>query len=240
MCPACRAAHAGPAHFALAWRYEPLVRMEGLACRTVRFARSVEALPALHLTARLAAGAGGCTPGGCLLQAQLHNLASDTLQVTGLACPSRSWRLCQPDSISTAGGSGGGGSSSSSTENLQIASDMSAVLYRQLVPADGAPAAAQAGTGLLGSSLTDAEAGLLDASRHAAEAAAPKQLQPPAGQQQWQQQQQQPRRRQQQHEDEDEGSVDVVVLWQAASGQAGATPHRGFTCVHNQRCVHSC
>ncbi|PRW18320.1 trafficking particle complex subunit 8 [Chlorella sorokiniana] len=213
-----RAAHAGPAHFALAWRYEPLVRMEGLACRTVRFARSVEALPSLFLAARLAAGAGSCTPGGCLLQAHLHNLASDTLLVTSLACPSRSWRLCD--------GGSGSASSSSSDEALQIGSDMSATLHRQLEPAE----AAHGPAGLPGSSLTDAEAGLLDASRHAAEAAAPKQLQPPAGQQQQQWEQQQRKRRQQEG---GESGVDVVVLWQAG-GEQGATLRRGFTSLHNQ------
>lgn len=228
--PVCRAAHAGPTLFALAWRYEPLVHMEGLACRTLRFARSVEARPGLHLAARLAAGVGGCVPGGCLLQAQLHNLASDALLVTGLACPSRSWRLCEEAANS------GDGSSSSRPSALRIGSDMSAALYRQLVPAERGAAAAQDTAGPLDSSLTGAEAGLLEASRHAAAVVAPKQLQPPAGQQQQQWQQQQRRRQQQ---DEEEGGADVVVLWQAGS-QEGAPLRRGFTCLHNLRCVHSC
>lgn len=221
----CRAPQTGPTYFALAWRYEPLVRLDALAFRTVRFALSVEALPSLHLAARLAAGVGGCAPGGCLLQAQLHNLGTETLTLTDLACPSSRWQLSeQPDSCGS----------------LLIAPDASAALHRQLVPADAAEPAAVGDSGAGGplvvdSGMTEAEAGLLAASHHAAAAtsAAHRHLQLTAGQQQQQPDWQKRQRRQQQAESA-EGSMDVVLLWEAGVSD-GAPPRRGFTCVHGQR-----
>lgn len=208
--PSRRAPQSGPAHFALAWRYEPLVRLDALAYRTVRFAQSVEALPSLHLTARLATGLPGCVPGGCLLQAQLRNLAADALAVTGLTCPSSSWQLCEH---------------SSGDSSLQIAPDVSAALHRQLVPVGTAGIADGAS-----SSLSVPEASLLEASRRAAAAgaASPKHLQPAAAAAQ-----QQRRHRQQQQQG---GGIDVVVLWQAG-GKDSTAPRHGFTCTHNQRWV---
>ncbi|KAL4458148.1 hypothetical protein ABPG75_013013 [Micractinium tetrahymenae] len=221
-----RAPHAGTAHFALVWRYEPLVKLDALAHRSVRFARSVEALPSVHMAARLAAGVGGCAPGGCLVQVQVHNAASESLTLTGLACPSSHWRLCS-------GSDDGGGS------RLEVPSDGSATLHRQLMPAGDVPAAAGAVAAeplaAAGSSLNEAEAALLEMSRQvaaAAQAALPKHLR-----QQQQQPQAQPRRQrqeQQKQQHKDEGGLDVVVLWQAA-GKGGALPRRGFCCVHNQR-----
>jgi hypothetical protein len=172
------------------------------------------------LAARLAAGVAGCAPGGCLLQVQLSNLGTEAVTVTGLACPSSRWRLCQ----------------GSSDFNLQIAPDASAALHRQLMPAadvtlDGTGAAADAGAGAA-SRLSDADAGLLEASRQAAAAVAltaPKQ--PPA------QQHPQRRRQQQQKRQQGDAGLDVVLLWQAA-GKDGAAPRTGFCCLHNLRWVH--
>jgi hypothetical protein len=210
----------------VAWRYEPLVRLDTLSCRTARFAQAVQALPSLHLSARLAAGLAGCALGGCLLQAQVHNCWDEGLQVAALACHSTKWRLCQSSSLNSAG-------------SLLVAPDASAVLHRQLVVAEGAAAGqAQHSGGAQAPAMSADEAGLLEASRQAAAMApaAPKHLQPPAQQQQqqqWhspQQQQQQKHKRQQQ----DAEGADVVVVWQVA-GRAGTPTRRGFTALHGQR-----
>ena len=215
----CRAPQVGPAHFALAWRYEPLVRLDALSYRTVRFAQSVEALPSLHLAARLAAGMGGCAPGGCLLQAHVHNAATDALAVTGLNCPNSTWQLCQPS------GSGNGGP--------VLGPDMAATLHRQLVPAGQEVAGTEAAGASGSATMSAAAAGLLDISRRAAAAAAAAAAKHLPVVQQQQQERQRRQRRQQRHA-EDEGSMDVVVLWQAG-GKDGLAACRGFTCVHRLR-----
>lgn len=204
------------------WRYEPLVKLEALAHRSLRFARSVQALPAAHMAARLAAGVAGCAPGGCLLQVQVHNAAPQALALTGLACTGAAWHL-------SSGGDDG---------VLELPPDGSATLHRQLVPASDVPAGA--GTAAVvqpaaaGASLTGAEAALLEVSRRvaaAAQAALPKHLQQ---QQQQEQQRRQQRQERQERRQEGGGGVDVAVLWQT-TGRDGAPPRRGFCCVHNQR-----
>ncbi|KAL4852692.1 Trafficking protein particle complex subunit 8 [Chlorella vulgaris] len=222
-----RAAHAGATHLVVAWRYEPLVRLDTLSCRTARFAQAVQALPSLHLSARLAAGLAGCALGGCLLQAQVHNCWDEGLQVAGLACHSTKWRLCQSSSLNSAG-------------SLLVAPDASAVLHRQLVVTEGAAAGqAQHSGGAQAPAMSAGEAGLLEASRQAAAMApaAPKHLQPPAQQQQQQQQWHSPQQQQQQkhkRQQQDAEGADVVVVWQVA-GRAGTPTRRGFTALHGQR-----
>lgn len=225
----CRAPQAGAAHLVVAWRYEPLVRLDALAYRTARYAQAVQALPLLYLSCRLVAGVAGSAPGGCLLQAQLHNLSFESVLVTGLSCHSSSWQLCNADSLDgSRSGSGDGGGS------LPIAPDASAAMHRLLVPGEDASAGVDgAATGAI---MTAAEAGLLQVSRHVAAAApvTPKHLQPPAQQQQ--RQHPSPQQRPKQHTQDGAEGMDVVVLWQA-DGKDGAAPRRGFCCLHNQRCV---
>lgn len=194
------------------------MRLEALACRTLRFAQAVQALPALHLGARLAAGVACSTPGSCLVQAHVHNMATDPLTVLELVCASSCWQLDGPGSCS-----------------LLVAPDMSATLHRQLVPAEMALASSTSSSPRASSSsMTDAEAGLLAASwQAAAAAAAPKHLQSALAGQPQQQQQRQEQRRCQAREAR-ESSLDVVVMWQA-DGRDGSQPRRGFACLHGLR-----
>ena len=230
----CRAPRSGSVTFALCWRYEPLVRLEGLPHRTVRCAVSAEALPGLQLSANLMAGGlPGCALGACLAQLQLHNVSSSAaITISGLACPgSSTWQLDPADAFQ--------GNSS-----LQIAPDASACLHRQLIAAAALPmptgaAAAEVAperSGLL--HLSDGEVFLLEAARQAAAAAIPKHLQPTAQQLQQEKEQRQRRRQNLPSNDrlqQQQAGVDLVVRWRSEGNGASVT-RRGFCCLLNQRC----
>jgi hypothetical protein len=210
----------GRANLALCWRYKPLLRLDALAYRTARFSQSVQAMPAVELSARLLAGVGSCVVGACMLQLHLHNLSTERMRVMGIACCSCSRHLGQSSSLACRSVSGG--------DSLVLAPNAAAALHSALAPADDVAASVAACTGAARAALTETEAELLEASRHAASAAAAphKHLKPTA-----QRQQQQERF---QREDEVGAGADVVVLWKAASS-IGGTPRQGFCVVHNQR-----
>ena len=219
----CRMPQTGAAHLTVAWRYEPLVRLDALAYRTVRYAQAVQALPSLHLSSRLAAGVAGSPPGSCMLQAQLHNLSADSMSVVGLACHSSRWQLSRR-----------GGLDGSSCRGLVIASEAAAVLHRVLLPAGDVTAGgdnSDVGERRLllpsGAFWTAAESAMLNVSRQlaaSAAAAAPKHVPAATHQRQARQQQQASQ------------GVEVVVCWQA-DARDGADPIRGLCCLHNQTCV---